>query len=780
MITQISKLKNFGIFYDFSWNSKTIPNFTQFNLIYGWNKSGKTTLSRIFVACEKKTTNFKQYPKDDETKGEFKIKTNDNSIISHSNLQNGIGLVKVFNKDFIENNISFDPSNPSNPIVYISEEDIQSKKRLEQLKADKSILETTYNNSRIEAKAKEEIKNKFLIGLGREIANVLFDKTYNKIKAEQKINQIGVDNFSDKILSEEDKKKYEEISKSEKKEPQNLLKNYLISFSINEENITNPKELFDIVQKLLNKTVVSETIDRLKDDQALNSWVQQGFELHKEKTEKEKCLFCQKQLDVDFLDFLSKHFSKDYNILQKTIFNLKNEILKIKIDKDSMSLDGIENNLYPDLKNSFLEQRENLEKDIIIINSWLDTLISQLDKKYKSPLAVISNPEKSENNLDSYNQIIDELNIILAKHNDKIKNHQQEKERAGEKLELHSIAFALSQEDYKKLENDFKEAIAKQKEALRAVKKNDTNISELEKKTSNIGEAIQKINKHLESFFGRKEILLELDNLKKGYIIKRNGKTAHNLSEGEKTAVAFSYFIVKTEEKGSRIKESIIFIDDPISSFDSNFIYHCFSLIKNYFKGAEQLIVSTHNFEFFNLFKYWFKQKNEKVEIYNKKISNSKDKKLKPCNFFRIENTIENNKRCASIALLDKTLEKFRSEYHFLFSRLNQFMDTNMPDYADFYTIGNIARRFLEIYINFKIPTTGDLKSKVVQLNTSTVSNTEKDKVYKLIQEFSHGSDPVSAIEHKDKNEIQNAITILMKMVRESDERHFEFLKSDS
>ena len=69
MITKISKLKNFGIFYDFSWGSG-LPEFKRFNLIYGWNRSGKTTISRVFESCEKKCTyderSFKQYPKDAE------------------------------------------------------------------------------------------------------------------------------------------------------------------------------------------------------------------------------------------------------------------------------------------------------------------------------------------------------------------------------------------------------------------------------------------------------------------------------------------------------------------------------------------------------------------------------------------------------------------------------------------------------------------------------------------------------------------------------------------
>lgn len=67
MITKILKLKNFGIFHDFSWEIN-LPEFKKFNLIYGWNRSGKTTISRIFTSCEKKILydkeKFKQYPED--------------------------------------------------------------------------------------------------------------------------------------------------------------------------------------------------------------------------------------------------------------------------------------------------------------------------------------------------------------------------------------------------------------------------------------------------------------------------------------------------------------------------------------------------------------------------------------------------------------------------------------------------------------------------------------------------------------------------------------------
>jgi len=763
MITKISKLKNFSIFHDFTWK-KELPEFKKFNLIYGWNRSGKTTISRVFASCEKKRTfdkdKFKQYPEN----GEFEIKTSDNANIKSTDVAVNTLPIKVFNKDFIDDNISFDPSNSCNPITYVSEEDIKSKKQLEQLKKGKITLGKSLEDAKKNQTAKEEAKSSFLTGLGREIANILFDKSYNKTKAESKINNIGVDNFANKTLSDDDKKKYEAISKSEPEKEQP---------SFQALPFTNFDLLFQQTKSLLDKEIISELLERLKDpddkdgglDEELNNWVKQGFDIHKSKNQFKKCLFCENELNSNLFDSLAKHFSKDYEDLQNFIEYLIKDLKKEKLS--TIPEKNVE--LYRDLRDIYEIQSKKYNAVVKKLNDWLWHSEMWLEQKYKNPF----NPdipemvEVPENYTDLLNQIIDELNKIILEHNRRVKNHTTEVKKAREKLELHSIAVALSEQDYKKFENDLKKAENEIIFVQEAVKKNNDEISELEEKTSNIAKAIKEINKHLKEFFGREEIILELDGDKKGYIIKRDGQPAKNLSESEKTAIGFSYFIVKVEEKEFKIKDGIIFIDDPISSFDSNFIYHCFSLINNHFKEAGQLFISTHNFELFNLVKEWLLRKKKRNEI---------------CGFYMIENYVELETRKARIKLLEETLRKFKSEYHFLFDRLNTFSQNPNPEYSDFYTISNIARRFLEIFTNFKIPTTGYLASKInaLKLNKEIISETEQGKVYKLIQEFSHGADPTSTIEHKDKSESQEAVRILLKIVEESDPKHYEILKKNT
>ncbi len=768
MISKISKLKNFGIFHDFTWK-KELSDFKKFNLIYGWNRSGKTTISRVLASCEKKCTydkdKFKQYPEN----GEFEIKTNDGTTVKNTDVATNVLPIKIFNQDFIDDNISFDPSDSCNPIIYVSEEDIESKKRLEQLKLGKITLCKSYEQKKKDKSAKEETKNTFLTSLGREIANILFDKSYNKTKAENKINSIGVDNFSDKSLYDKDKKKYEVISKSEAGETQTAFSEYNFSFSFDDETVDNFQKTFEKIVALLGKKVVSETLDRLKDDQVLNSWVKQGFDLHKTKEEKEKCLFCQKPLENDFLATLSKHFSKDYEALQSEITSLKSEILEIK----RLEIPTENNKLYPDLKERYISKAKDLNEVIKKINTWIDKATESLQEKYDNPLANISSPAQPEDFLSSYNGEILELNKIIEEHNEKASNHENEVSIAREKLELNSIATALAGQDYKKMGTDLEKALRNETEAQNAVNKNNSDIEKLEKQVSDIGKAIASINKHLKEFFGRKEIELALDRDNKGYTIKRDGKPAKNLSEGEKTAIAFSYFVVKVGEGDFDKSKGIIFIDDPISSFDSNFIYHCFSMINTHFKEVGQLFISTHNFQLFNLVKEWFINKNNST------------KKPIPCEFFMVENFTESDVRKAKIVKLDKTLQNYKSEYHFLFAKLKEFSEKQDTQYEDFYTVGNMARRFFDIFADFKIPTTGDQKSKmgvfIKNINDpdEKISNVDAGKAYKLVNDFSHNSNPTSTIEHKDKGESKDAIKILLNIVKKSDPKHFEILEKN-
>ena len=52
MSKRVSKLNQFGIFRDFAWDTNRLDDLGRYDLLYGWNYSGKTTLARVFSALQ--------------------------------------------------------------------------------------------------------------------------------------------------------------------------------------------------------------------------------------------------------------------------------------------------------------------------------------------------------------------------------------------------------------------------------------------------------------------------------------------------------------------------------------------------------------------------------------------------------------------------------------------------------------------------------------------------------------------------------------------------------
>jgi wobble nucleotide-excising tRNase len=619
-----------------------------------------------------------------------------------------------------------------------------------------------------------------LQSVGREVSNILFDKTYNRTKVELRINEHGIEKIKSQTLDEDSKLKYEEkVKRKVGKEISNYKK-----IEIKIQLFGGLDEIYKHIKSLLAKEVVSETIEKLKNDEELNNWVKKGFEIHKSKDEYGKCLFCNNPLSNQLFDIFSKHFSKDYIDLQNDIeffINLSRGLKFSQIPSENSEI-------YPELKAEYSLKAQKLNSSINAFTSWLSSdLEGLLNQKSTNPfdkdlIDMLEEPRDFEKEI---NENISLLNEVIDKHNQQVIGHNDEVAASKEKLELHTIAKAIIEEDYKKMEDEYLSSLQTEQSSSKDLSINEKEIDKIEKETSQIGSALSKINSHLKSYFGKDEISLGLDDSKKGYLIYRDGIPASNLSEGEKTAIAFSYFIVKAEEKDFKVSNSVIFIDDPISSLDSNFVYHSFSLIKEHFQGAKQLFISTHNFHFFNLIKDWFIQKNNKVQEENIELK-KKGEELKavPSEFYMVESFYEKEKRKSKLKLLDQTLKRFKSEYHFLFNNINQFLSTN-PEYGDLYTIGNISRRFFEIYADFKIPNSSNPRQKMEALlkeansNGANISMTDLGKVYKLINEYSHNYEPMSSIEHTDKSECNEAIKTLLGIVEYSDKKHFEIMKKN-
>ena len=105
MFKKIEKLQNLGIFNDFNWDrdfsNDSKKELKDINIIYGRNYSGKTTISRIFSSLETKKLPLKFIqPK-------FSLMQENNVIITEKDIETQTLDVRVFNDEFIFQNLKF-------------------------------------------------------------------------------------------------------------------------------------------------------------------------------------------------------------------------------------------------------------------------------------------------------------------------------------------------------------------------------------------------------------------------------------------------------------------------------------------------------------------------------------------------------------------------------------------------------------------------------------------------------------------------------------------------
>jgi len=149
----------------------------------------------------------------------------------------------------------------------------------------------------------------------------------------------------------------------------------------------------------------------------------------------------------------------------------------------------------------------------------------------------------------------------------------------------------------------------------------------------------------------------------------------NTLSEGEKTALAFSYFLSKVTTEVKEKSQAYIVIDDPISSLDDNRLYNTAFLIFDEFKDFKQLFVLSHNLIFLKYLNPLFKPNLKAYYIINK----------------------------GSIEDLPKSLQNFQSPYYYMIESLINFKDSDDPEYEEVRKfLPNYIRRVLETFFSFK------------------------------------------------------------------------------
>lgn len=747
---EISQIINCGIWSNYK-KENTLSDFAKFNLVYGWNGSGKTTLSRVFSAVQFKK-GIEEFPS-----AEFTLTLEDGTKLVSTQLEKSSANVFVFNGDFVHSNINWNEMVKS--ILLVSEEKIDEKKKLEKLipkleKVNEEIKRVETAVAKLEkdisgflSDTAQSIKKRFQV-LDTE-DNYYFN--YNKTKLEAFIKANSADVKSGKYIIPDSEVAL--VTKACKPDVKKEIE--LITKPV---DIASLKVLVLEVKEICDTSIVSATIGSLAKDAILQKWVEEGMFIHKGKHE--ICQFCGNGLSDERLAALENHFSDEFRKIKDLVTAELDLVERHKIDI-SLLPPGTE--LYDEFREIYREKVEMMMTFAHHINLALDALKEVLMQKLANPFDVsLAMPEIEDNNANDITTTASNLNEIIGAHNLKTANFQSEVKNSKRKLELHYSSLSCKIFDYLGKNNE-KSALGLDSESLgasaTAIK---AETQKLQKDLSNETLGASKFNDNLHKFLGRNEISLIFDVGKQGYKIIRTktGKQARNLSEGEKTAIAFVYFMTKLKEHGNDPKKSIVIMDDPVSSFDSNHLFHAYSFLRANCSDVLQLIVMTHNFSFFKIVRDWMIGKNKK------------DKPVKS-RVYSIEIICDNGRK-AVLKDANETLTKYNSEYHFLFAKLYSYVTKTALNVDDAFMTANLARKLLECFLSFKFPLKRNDFNLLVEAGIK--DEIRREKIYRFVNKYSHyqvidiGEDSAETV----LGEGENIISEIFEVIKEMDSVHHQ------
>ena len=771
MIKRINKIKNLAVFSNYTRNSD-LRDFEEKNIIYGWNYSGKTTISRLLSYLDKDMLI------DEELKNiEFEIELLDGKKITNENRSESPAMIKVFNSDFIKTNLHFDSNDEQRKITGIKFAVGDTGDILDQIRVKEKYIEkakSVIEHICVPINSFREVENKFT-NQARSLSEILnLGRNFTKRNIENYIKLWNEKNYEDFIINDES-----ELSKIKTNATS---QNTGVIINIDTVPKTSFTNILKEVKEILNEEPTKSDEDKLlSSDADLYNWAKSGLSIYATKRKDlKKCAFCGSDLSDNRFQELNAFYSNEAAIVKTKIENLK-----IKIDSEKNKFTNLdwskksENDLAQSIQADFIQKKNEYNQILEAYNNLLEVLSEKLDEKAENYLFIsmeLGAIDSSAN--DVITNWINSVQEIFIQSNTVINEFEQKQNEAKEKYKEHYIAHFLIIEKYKELESRKKTAEDRVNKIKQSLEKKNIEITTLRDKLDSIDKGKEELNNFIKLFLNREDLIIDVTD-DKYFVLNRNGKLATHLSDGEKTAIAFSHFMVmlKSLKDEGKLKDYIVFIDDPISSLDANHIAQVYSLINSFFfqKGLDdknpdkvcncfrQLFISTHNFEFFSFLKDSnYINKKKKVKEGEKSVD-------KPsCNYYLIK---KRNKNESVLENIPKALSNYKSEYVYLFSEIEKFKNENYPEDRA-YMMPNVVRRFLEIYTLMKLPGNRDEIDNRLRILFS-----DKFLELKILHSFSHFTSFDRATKHSELVfRMQDVIEDLYKILK-NDLMHLKSLQ---
>ncbi|GAA4517042.1 AAA family ATPase [Sphingobacterium thermophilum] len=725
-MTYIKKINinNLGLYQNFQWDvsvrdtpGNNVKEFKKENIIYGRNYSGKTTLSRIIRALETKVISPKYI------NPQFEIVLNDNSTINQSNFSANSLNVRCYNEDFIKENLRFiiDNSSDIKPFAILGE----NNEIEEQIKSIKDELGDSIGDSKtlkykeledlkllVQEKGKEveslksaletQLSNKATRGTDSiKQQHIKFGEiNYNITRLKQDIETVLDDAFIP-IDSEQEAMNLQKIAEVQKA---NI--NYEILFN----NVFD--ECVEEILKLLKQPLLDgNKISELLYNNELNQWVKTGYELHSKDRECE-CKFCGNKISSYRWEQLDNHFDEESKKLELSLNKYKTKIeSELENSKKYIlpSLDLFYINFHHDLEecnNEFNQYLQEYRTDLEFLLTKINDRLKEIHRPIENSYTPLFNEENFRSTITKFYEIRDRNNSYSNQLNDNKIQAKKELRLLEVKRFVDTIQYSRQKENIEVNELELNEKKIELTNLDGYIRAKEIEIEELTRQLNNEEEGARKVNEYLQNYFGHQSLELqaieeEAESDKKiRFNIVRNGSIAYHLSEGECSIISFCYFMAKLDDVHTAGQQPIIFIDDPISSLDTNHIFYVYSLINNELfikKRFEQIFISTHNLEFLK---------------YLKRLNFSPKVQGHVQNEHFIINRYANH---STINLMPSYLKDYVTEFNFLFEQIYKCAKAdivNDENHSIFYNFGNNARKFLEALLFYKYPSRIDNQTK--------------------------------------------------------------------
>ena len=712
------------------------------NLLFGFNGTGKTLLSREFM---KNGNNI-----------EWDIKDNIYNID-----------ILVFNTFYIHDTFLIE-NKSIKPIFYLGQNK-QLKNLIQQKEEEKHKLE--YKNKQLKGELeenniidnlKELNKNKF--NTYEEMYNIVWNiYKNNKDQHKQCLFEDFKKNKKEDFFTDYEKQDIIEITTTEEKIYEKL-------YELDKNNIKEIPLLQTIditnINKIINdeifktKIIGNENSNIAKYIDELNNqkWVKEGYDLCLTHN-LTKCPFCQQEtINKNFLDELKKYFNEAYTRDIEYINKLNSDFKQYKYNI----------NINQFISNEKIYTNDNHTEKLTILLTNIETKLQDIEKqiiyKLHSPSEIII-LSSIDNEITEFNNFIEEINKEIIKSNEEFKNKKNtQKELVKQfwsikKLELNDEILNKKAEI-----NAINDKINKINDE---VFKNQEYILELDKiistnkpKLNDIGKAVNNINQQLTNMgitdFTIKPIkndnnLITNNSLLEEYqyTLDRNNTNAEfqSFSEGEKMIISFLYFIEVCKSNTEKGKKIIAVIDDPISSLSSNNLFAVADIIKKLMTQGNyiQFFIMTHNIYFFDEIYRFIKNK------YIKEKNNVNENKLK--NIEKLQDINDIKKAIISNPLLysHKTFHIKKYNGNSTIEKLNEKLVTYK--YISFWDAYKEIRKNDDIYN----PTLSNIMRNILEFFCIIFYNTGyksilKDDKYKTLLRF---------IDKESHNQIEKDLDIV-------------------